>query len=238
MMTGSGRFPTTSWSIVLGAARGDDWRPAFERLCTIYWPPVYGFVRWQVGDAEWAKDLTQAFFTRLLEHQDLCPAEPGKARFRSFLMASIKHFLANEWDRLGTQRRGGGRAHLQLDFSDPRCAGQESLTDGLTPEKIFEKHWATLMLDRALAATRKRYEESGQRRQFDLLEKFLLGGRDEGRYRAAAENLEMSEAAVKMAVHRLRRRFGDALRREISLTVNGPPEVDDELRYLLSVVAA
>ena len=237
-MPPSPRFPTTSWSLVLGTVEEEDRRSAFERLCNLYWSPVHDFIRGQVGDPESAKDLTQAFFARLIEKHDVCPPQPGKARFRCYLIAAIRHFLANESDRLRTQRRGGDWARVPLDGGNSPTSAEAAIADGMTPERIFERRWALLVIDRALKSVKRQYEAMGKRAYFVRLEIFLLGSRGDNKYRSVAEELGVSEAAVKMAVHRLRRQFGAALRAEISTTVGDAGEVDDELRYLLSVLNA
>jgi RNA polymerase sigma-70 factor (ECF subfamily) len=229
-------FPTTSWTLVLRAAGPDARRSALEDLCVTYWEPVYSFVRRQVGDAEQAKDLTQAFFTRLLEKHDLRPSQPEHGRFRYFLLASVKHFLSNERDRARAQKRGGGYPLLKFADAGDRLSWEP--VDTLTPEKIFEKHWATLMLDRALHALRQEFAAAGKTRQFDSLKTCLTGNGREEHYRELGAGLGMSATAVKSAVHRMRRRFGQTLRAEVALTVADPAEVDDELRYLFSVVSS
>jgi len=231
-------FPTTSWTLVLRASGPDARRSALEDLCASYWAPVYAFVRRQAGGEEQAKDLTQAFFTRLLEKHDLRPSEPEHGRFRYFLLASVKHFLSNERDRARAQKRGGGHPPFPLNFADAGNRLSWEPIDTLTPEKVFEKHWATLMLDRALHTLRQEFAAAGKTRQFDGLKTCLTGNGQEEHYRELGAGLGMSAAAVKSAVHRMRRRFGQALRAEVAQTVADPAEVDDELRYLFSVVSS
>jgi len=237
-IVGSAKFPTTSWTLVLLALGPDARRSALEDLCASYWKPVYAFVRRQVGDEEQAKDLTQAFFTRLLEKQDVQPCQPEHGRFRNFLLASVKHFLSNERDRVRAQKRGRGHPPMPLKFADVGDRLSWEPVDTLTPEKIFEKHWATLMLDRALHALRQEFAAAGKTRQFEGLRTCLTGNGPEEHYRELGAGLGMSEGAVKSAVHRMRHRFGETLRAEVAQTVADPAEVEDELRYLFSVVSS
>jgi len=231
-------FPTTSWTLVLQAAGPDARRSALEDLCSIYWAPVYAFVKSRVGNSEEAKDLTQGFFTRLLEKHDLRPSQPEQGRFRYFLLASVKHFLSNERDRARAQKRGGCHPPLPLGFADAGDRLMWEPIDTLTPEKVFEKHWATLVLDRALHTLRQEFAAAGKTPQFDSLKTCLTGNGPEEHYRELGAGLGMSAAAVKSAVHRMRHRFGEALRAEVAQTVADPAEVDDELRYLFSVVSS
>ncbi len=236
MVRNPNRFPTTSWTLVLDAARDEARRSALEQLCEVYWPPVFAYVRWQVGDTEEAKDLTQAFFTALLEKHYLRSAARERGRFRAFLLATLKHFLANERDRARTQRRGRGQPPVSLDFS--QFDGLAVPAENMSPDRVFEKRWALLMLGRALQTLRGQYEATGRVRQFESLKGLLTGSEQGSHYKALAAELGTSQAAVKMAMHRLRLRFGEALRAEISQTVTDVVEVDDELRYLLSVLRA
>lgn len=231
-------FPTTSWTLVLQASGPDARRSAVEDLCSIYWAPVYAFVRRRVNDPEEAKDLTQAFFTRFLEKHDLHPSGPEQGRFRHFLLASVKHFLSNERDRERAQKRGGGHPLLALEFGGAGNRLSWEPIDTLTPEKIFEKHWATLMLDRALHTLRQEFASAGKTCLFDGLKTCLTGNGAPEHYRELGAGLGMSEAAVKSAVHRMRHRFGEMLRAEVAQTVADPADVDDELRYLFSVVSS
>jgi len=231
-------FPTTSWTLVLRAAGPDASRSALEDLCATYWQPVYAFIRRQDGDPEQAKDLTQAFFTRLLEKHDLLPSQSEHTRFRYFLLASVRHFLSNERDRARAQKRGGNHAAFALNFEDADRRLSSAAIEVLTPERIFEKHWAMLMLDRALHTLRQEFAATGKTQQFEGLKACLTGDRPEEHYRELGAGLGMSEGAVKSAVHRMRHRFGETLRAEVAQTVADPAEVEDELRYLFSVVSS
>lgn len=231
-------FPTTSWTLVLRAAGPDARRSALEDLCATYWPPVYAFVRRQVSDPEQAKDLTQAFFTRLLEKHDLLPSEPQNGRFRYFLLGCVKHFLSNERDWARAQKRGGGHTQLAFEFDNAGGWLSPEAVELLTPERIFEKRWAMLMLDRALYTLRQEFEASGKTRQFEALKGCLAGNGPAEHYRELGAGLGMSAGAVKSAVHRMRHRFGETLRAEIAQTVADSADVEDELRYLFSVVSS
>lgn len=231
-------FPTTSWTLVLRATGPDACRSALEDLCAIYWAPVYAFVRRQVGNPEDAEDLTQAFFARLLEKNDLQPSQPENGRFRYYLLAAVKHFLSNERDRARAQKRGGGRPMLALKTDDEGGRLSWEPIETLTPDKIFEKHWASLMLDRALRTLRQEFAVAGKTQQFEGLKTYLTSDGPEHHYREFGAGIGMSEAAVKSAVHRMRHRFGETLRAEVAQTVADPAEVEDELRYLLAVVCS
>jgi RNA polymerase sigma-70 factor (ECF subfamily) len=228
-------FPTTRWSVVLQAAGSDAERGVLSELCSVYWPPVYRFILGKVRDPEQARDMTQAFFLRLLEKHDLLPAHPLHTRFRSFLLASVQHFLSNERDRARAQKRGGGSIPFPLDFDE--CGRRWEPVDALTPEKVFEREWAATLVDETLQALRLECEAAGKKSQFDAL-KGCLEGEASGTYDEIGKALGMTEGAVKVAVHRLRRRFRDLLRDKIAGTVAEPADVDDELRYLFSVMSS
>jgi len=236
MNPAGGRFPTTQWNLVLIAGDGtsEGSQEALASLCRIYWYPLYAFVRRQGHTPEDAQDLTQAFFARLVERHYLRGYERERGRFRSFLLASLKHFLANEHRSASRQKRGGGASALSLDTlietGEHRYRLEPRST--LTPEKIFERQWALTVLDQVLDRLRKESE------QFDHLKGFLIG--DEARipYRQLANDLGTTEGALKVTVHRLRQRFREMLREEIAQTVSDPEEVRQEIRYLMAVVSA
>jgi RNA polymerase sigma factor (sigma-70 family) len=228
------RFATTRWSQVLAAGQAGtgDSREALSRLCESYWYPLYAYVRRWGYDAEQAQDLTQEFFTRLLEKHYLRAADPERGRFRSFLLAALKHFLANERDRAEAVKRGGRAAIVSLEMEN--AEGRYSLEppDGETPERIYERRWALTLLERTLMRLGQEARASGKQALFDRLEGYLTGEQDALPYRQLAADIGMSEGAVKVTVHRLRRRFGALLREEIGETVSTPSEVDDEIREL------
>jgi RNA polymerase sigma-70 factor (ECF subfamily) len=237
-------FPTTRISLVRAAAGGSDRqsREALATLCGLYWYPLYVYIRRLGHDAEEAQDLTQGFIARLLEKNSLRHFQQERGRFRSFLLASLKHFLANERDAVRAQKRGGGLAPVPLSVAlhtgERRYNLEPSVEprDEMTPEKIFEKQWALGLLNRVLERLREESAASGKREQFDHLRGCLTGDDDRIGYRELAGKLGMSEGAVKVAVHRLRRRFHETLREQIAMTVTDPNEIGQEIRYLLAVL--
>src|SRR4051794_25856717 len=235
IMSGSSRFPTTAWSIVLAARVTATRQPALEALCTVYWPPVYAFVRWRGHDAETAKDLTQSFFMRLLDKRDWESARAERGRFRSFLLTCAKHFLANEWDRDQTKKRGGGTAILPFEFENAEESYRIEPSDTTTPERLFERSWAETVVRRALRRLRDEQESAGRGAHFQRL-KPLLTAESEVSQRETAARIGLSEGAVKMAVLRLRRRYRELLEAEIAETVEDPAEVAGEMRFLLTVL--
>lgn len=235
---GKRHFATTRWSIVLAAGRDSspEAKTALATLCETYWFPLYAFVRRQGYDAQDAQDLTQGFFTRLLEKKDLRDVQRERGKFRSFLLASMKHFLMNEWDRTQAQKRGGGQRMLSVDFDEAESRLRLEPSHEQTPEVIFEKQWALTLLDRVWAVLREEFVRAHKAEQFDRLHVYLTGEKSAVTYAEVAEELRISEAAVKMAVSRLRRRFHDRLRKEIVQTVATEDEVDDEIRALIDAL--
>lgn len=227
-------FSTTHWSLVLSAGEAGTpaAREAVERLCEAYWYPVYAYVRRRGYAVEDARDLTQAFFTRLLEKNDLRAADPARGRFRSFLLSAVRHFLANESDWRTALKRGGGHAMLSLEMDSGEHRYTREPPDQVDPERIFERRWAMEMLERALERLKSDYTRAGDIKLFDALRTCLIDTTSSPSYREIAANLAMSEGAIGVAVHRLRRRYGAALRQEVAQTVSGV-DVDDELRHLL-----
>jgi RNA polymerase sigma-70 factor (ECF subfamily) len=234
--SGDGRFDVTRWSIVL-AARGDEpaAREAMEYLCANYWYPLYAFVRRQRHDPHDAHDLTQAFFARLLEKGWLDRVAREKGKFRSFLLAAMKHFLANERDRDRALKRGGGRALISLDAQTAESRYAVETVDGLTPEKIFERRWALQLLEQVLNRLRAEFVAGGKTDLFDQLKSTLSG--QEATWGEIANRLAMTEGAVKVAAHRLRRRYRELIREEIAQTVGNERDVDEELRDLMAAVS-
>lgn len=229
---------STEWSLVLAAGREDEGAgaEALAQLCARYWGPVHWLIRREVGDAELAKDLTQEFFARLIEKHWLRVARPERGRFRSFLFTCVRHFLANERDRERALKRGGGLRAVALD--EPPEDGRHRLepVELSTPASDFEHRWALTVLETAMARLQRAEVVAGRGRRFEALQPVLAGDRPSGSYRELATRLGISEGAVKVEVHRLRHRFGDALRAEIGSTVADPEEVDEELHYLLAVL--
>lgn len=233
------RFATTRWTVVLAAGRGADAgaADALATMCQTYWYPVYAFVRRRGHNPEDAQDLTQAFFARLLEKDAVRAADPGRGRFRSFLLSSVQNFLANERDEAAAQKRGGGRPAISLDPSTAESRYAVEPAHELTPEKLFDRRWALTQLDLCLDELRGDYARRGQGHVFARLQPFLGGDVPGGSYAPAAAELGMSESAVKVAVHRLRQRYRELLRRQILQTVASPDEVDEEVRHLFAALA-
>ena len=230
-------FATTRWSLVAAAADPADpqTRAALAALCTAYWYPVYGYVRRQGHPHHAAQDLTQAFFARLLEKNDLAAADQTRGRFRSFLLAACRHFLLNERDKEAAKKRGGGRHRLALDFADADGRFSREPATEETPERAFDRQWALGLLARAVAELRAEYVESGRGKLFDARKDVLVGGAEVG-YAELAGPLGMTEGAVKVAVHRLRQRYRDRLRAAIADTVSSADEIDDEVRDLFAAL--
>lgn len=232
-------FVTTHWSVVVAAGRADTARArdALARLCQTYWHPLYAYVR-RVGHSPHdAQDLTQEFFARLLEKNFLAGADESRGRFRSFLLASLKHFLANEWHKARAQKRGGGQIPVPIDMAAAETSIGFEPADTTTAEKIYERRWALTLLDRVLRRLREEFVRDGKEKLFEQLKPTLTEASRSVRYAEMAARLGTSEGAVKVAVHRLRQRYREILRAEIAETVAGPDEVEDELRNLFAALA-
>jgi RNA polymerase sigma-70 factor (ECF subfamily) len=232
-------FVTTHWSLVISAGRNDTPRArnALEKLCRNYWFPIYAFVRRQGHGPHDAQDLTQEFFARLLEKNQLAVADPAKGRFRSFLLASLKHFLANEWDKANARKRGGGQVLIPIDFATAETSCGIELADNLTAEKIFEQRWALTLLEQVLRRLRAEYVRDDREKLFEQLKPTLTEASRTVAYAEIANRLGTTEGAVKVAVHRLRQRYREVLRAEIADTVANPGEVEDEIRNLFAALA-
>lgn len=239
-MAGAARhFLTTHWSVVVSAGRteSEEAFAALEKLCRTYWYPLFAYLRRRGYGEEQAKDLTQAFFAQVISRRYVADADPERGRFRTFLLTSLNHFLANEWDRGQAQRRGGGVEFVSLDVArEQEGPGIEPGHD-LTPERIFEKRWAEAVLARVLEGLRAEFDGATVKR-FDVLKRFLTEDKGASSYAEAAERLGMTESAVKSAIHRLRQRWRELMREEIAATVNAVTgrEVDEEIRYLIGVL--
>ena len=236
---GPRQFVTTHWSLV-GAARPGEAsqthaREALEELCRTYWYPLYAFVRSGGYSAADAQDLTQAFFARIIETGGFASADRQRGRFRSYLLGAMKHFLANQWHRAQTQKRGGRVRFIEFDALDPeaRYAGASQQSDN--PELLFDREWALQNIAEALQELRDEMARAGKSEQFDAL-KGSLTGEDELPRDQIAVRLGMSEGAVKVAVHRLRQRYRKLLRAAIAETVSNEADLDDEMRYLVAVL--
>jgi RNA polymerase sigma-70 factor (ECF subfamily) len=216
--------------------RADD---ALAALYESYWYPLYAFLRNRGHGPDAAQDLTQAFFTRLIdkERRVLRQADPERGRFRSFLLTSLKNFTANEHERDVARKRGGGAPLLSLEFETAEGRFQHESPSVETPERVFDRRWAITLLGRALSATGERARRTGKAEQFEQLKVYLTGEQLEPGYEEVARRLGMSEGAVKVAVHRLRRQFRDFVREEIASTVDSPDDIEDEMRHLWAAVA-
>jgi RNA polymerase sigma-70 factor (ECF subfamily) len=232
------RFPTTDWSLVVSAGNPDaaGSRESLGELCQAYWYPIYAYIRHRGHSPDAAQDLTQDFFARVLEKGLFAEADPVRGRFRSFLRTVCTHYLANrrEWQR--AHKRGGGRSLLSIDGSDAETRYAREPAHELTPERIFDRSWALTLLSRVLDQLRWEYEESGRGAILDELGGVLTEDPQAAPYATIAERLGASEGAVRVALHRLRKRYGVLLRREIGATVHDPSAVDDEIRSLFAAL--
>jgi len=225
-------FPTTSWSLVLAAKQesaslsGE----ALESLCKLYWYPVYGFIRARGQTPDAARDLTQEFFLRLLDKQHLNAIDAPRGRFRWFLQAAVRNFLANEYDRTQAQKRGGGQTFLSLEMQGAEQMYRIEPFDPHTPETLFDRRWGMLLLSRAMERIAK------EQPHFDRLQPHLMGDEDRISYKKLAGEIGSTEGAARVAVHRMRRRFGEILREEIAATVLQESEVDAELQFLMDAL--
>jgi len=233
-----GRFATTQWSLVLAAGQrgGAAAEEALARLCALYWYPVFAFVRRRGHSTDDAQDLTQGFFARLIEKGDIGDADRSRGRFRSFLLTACQHFLANEHDHRVAQKRGGGQVPLSIDVAAAEGRYERALAHAETPERLYDRQWCLTLLEGVLEALRVEYAAAGKAHVFDRLKELLTAGADAGSHAEVARDLAMTAGAVKVAVHRLRRRYRDELRRRVADTVGSDEEVEDEIRYLLTTL--
>jgi RNA polymerase sigma factor (sigma-70 family) len=229
-------FPTTRWTLVVAAADPGrkESRSALVSLCEGYWYPLYAYSRRRGYPADQAQDLTQEFFIRVLEGRYLDRADPAKGRFRAFILTSLKFFLSDDADRVRAQKRGGGNV-LSFEISSGEERYQREPAHDETPERIFERRWALSMLDRVMEKLRDEFLRHGRPEHFERLKVFLLGQSD-APYAALAREMNTSEGALKVAIHRLRKRYRELFREEISDTVADPVEVESELRFLAAVL--
>ncbi len=232
-------FIATRWTLVLKAARNDTTqaRLALAQLCEMYWYPLYAWVRHKGYAPSDAEDLTQAFFVRVLQERFIEAADRQKGRFRSFLLTRLNHFLADEWDRVKAQKRGGGRVLISLDREAAETRYRIEVVDPRSPDKLFEYRWVMTLLERVFERLRHEYERAGKTALFEALKGCLIQARAAVAYPEVARQLDLSEGALRVDVHRLRRRYRELLRSEIAETVAGPEEVEEELRYLFRVLA-
>jgi len=205
---------------------------ALEQLCRTYWFPLYAYVRRRGQAKADAEDLTQAFFARLLEKNFLAGLAAERGKFRAFLLAALKHFLANEWDKARAQKRGGGEVPLSLDWQTADTKFQVAATNEPSPDRAFDREWALALLARVIDRLQAEAEAEGKGKVFAQLKSFLMAGQGESAQAEVAKALGMEEGAVRVAIHRLRKRYRQLLRDEIANTLSDPKMVDDEMRAL------
>jgi len=229
------RFPTTAWSMVVKAGNPQTqfFHESLARLCNSYWFPVYVFIRSKGFSSEEARDSTQEFFARLIEKQYLAGLDQSKGRFRSFVLSSVSHFICNRLDAQRALKRGGGKDILSMETENAKGEYRREPSHTSTPEALFEHQWALTLLDRTLKRLRVQYDDA----DFDRLKPFLMGEAQRGQLGATAAEIGLSEGALRVAVHRLRKRYREALYTEIAETVSEPDLVQEEIRYLLAVIA-
>jgi len=237
--SGAGRFATTHWSVILAASDSASVQhePALSTLCQTYWFPLYAYLRRRGYDSHQAEDYTQGFFAGILEKKDLRKADPKYGKFRSFLLASLKNFLADEWDRAHAQKRGGDKKVLSLDFDAAASRYDQASVQDLSPEKLFERSWALTILTRAMDRLKAETAVSDKQQLFDCLKIYFTAEKDAVPYKDVAAKLNMTAGAVKVAVHRLRRRYRELVREEIAQTVTTEAQVDEEIRDLFAALA-
>lgn len=229
------RFQTTHWSIVLKAGQGAE--EALLKLCRNYWLPLYAYTRRRGHAVHEAQDLTQGFFAHLLENSGFSAVAPDKGRFRSFLLVSLKHYLDNEWHKKRTIKRGGRQLFISWDELNPEERDLLEPTHTLSPEKLFNRQWALMLLERVMNQLQKECVAAKKAELFEKLKDYLVSGSGEKSYRQLAAELKMSEGVIKVSIHRLRRRFGELVREQVERTVANPNDVDDEIRELFSALA-
>jgi RNA polymerase sigma-70 factor (ECF subfamily) len=233
-------FQTTQWSVVAAASETDSAaaQAALETLCEAYWYPLYVYARRRGLNEDDARDVTQGFFAKLLEKNWVADADPERGRFRTFMLTALKHYMSDEWDRQRAQKRGGGESPLSLDFDTAEHGFKLELPDERTPEDVYDACWADTLMQRARARLRREMLEPGKEDRFERLEGFVTGEGKEVPYKDVAEELGLSESAVKVAVYRMRRRFGEILRAEVADTVRDPTDVETEVRHLVAMLVA
>jgi RNA polymerase sigma factor (sigma-70 family) len=233
-------FATTHWTVVLAAGRRHTPQSdaALEELCRTYWFPLYAYVRRRGHTKEDGEDLTQAFFARLLEKNFLANLSGEKGKFRAFLLAALKHFLTNEWDKSQRQKRGGGSMHLSLDWQTADTKFQVAATNEPSPDQAFDREWALALLAKVIARLQNECAADGKAKLFEQLKVFLTTGSGETVQRETAKVLGLEEGAVRVAIHRLRKRYRILLREEISQTLSDSAQVDEEMRALFGAFSS
>jgi len=234
-----GQFPQTRWSVVLAARGSNDSGhalAALDELCRAYWFPLYVYIRRRGVSPEDAEDLTQGYFSALIEKDYLAQADRERGKLRSFLLTTLKHYLADEWTKASALKRGHGKTAVSIDAAQAEERYALEPVDEQSPDRLFEKRWALTLLDNVLEALRADYVGSGQGGLFDVLKKFLAWNSAGEAYREAATELGMKENAVRVAVFRMRRRYGDLLRAQVADTVASSEEVSSEVDYLFALL--
>ena len=233
-------FATTHWTVVLTAQGSPSPAAveALEHLCRNYWGALYAYVRRSGRAPADAADLTQAFFARFLEKEFLKDVDRNKGKFRSFLLKTLNHFLADDWRHAHAQKRGGSQPRLSINTEEWETRFGGELATQATPESAFDRRWALALFDRALEKLRNESVQVGKKREFELLKEFLSRPSQDGAYSTIAEQLGLDESVVAVRVHRLRRRYGQLVREEVAQTVAHPDEVEDELRHLLTILSS
>ncbi|MGE3310179.1 MAG: RNA polymerase sigma factor [Limisphaerales bacterium] len=233
-----GGFATTHWSVVLsaGAPGGTGAEVALERLCRDYWYPLYAFLRRQGVGPQDAEDLTQDFLADLLRRESLQSVDPGKGRFRSFLLVALKRFLINARERSRAAKRGGGAEHVAFDTDLAENRYLKEPSGGWSADRIYERRWALILLERVMTRLKSEAAGRGKSAEFEVLKVFLTAEAPSTRYAEAGSVVGLTENAARVAVHRLRRRFRELFREEIAHTVSRPEDIDDEIRHLLAAL--
>ena len=236
---GAAQFTTTHWSVVLAArdTASPEADVALAELCRTYWYPLYAFVRRKGHGPHDAQDLTQAFFARLLEKNYVAQADRDRGRFRTFLLAALTHFLADEWDKTRRLKRGGGREMISFDAASAEERYRLEPIDELDAAKLYERRWVTTLFDKVLARLEQEFRDSGKGALFDQLKGSLLAEDTGLSHAELGAQLGLSVDVVKQTVHRMRRRYRELFREEIAQTVAGPGEVEDELKHLFAVLS-
>jgi len=232
-------FVTTHWSVVLAAKDGTESKAgeAMAYLCRTYWYPLYAYLRRKGCNEPDAQDLVQGFFAHLLSHHSIDHVAPERGKFRSFLLASLNHFMADQRDHAQARKRGGGREIVSIDETDAEGRYRAEPMDERSPDQLFERRWAMTVLQQVLTLLETEYSASGKAQLFGEIRPFLLGDKQNGTYAVAAARLGLSESAVKMATSRMRGRYRKLFRESIARTVADPIRIEDEMRHLIAVLA-